>query len=143
VAAKYEEDPMQDLFQNYVDDLRKLRDAFHQELTDQARELSKAMGIYARSNEAALSSFMEKVAARGAELETAAAARLDQFRGLPVKGGLPNVSDRPLPHAPTSADQERVAAAAERAFADGLDVESEGDRKSGRPMVLVKSNPAA
>ena len=141
MAAKYEEDPMQDLFQNYVDDLRKLRDAFHQELGAQARDLSKAMGIYARSSEAALSSFMEKVAARGAELEATAAARLDQFRGLPVGGRPPNVSDGPLP--PTSADQERVAAAAERALTDGLDVEVDRDRKSGRPMVLVKSNPAA
>ena len=40
---------MQDLFQNYVDDLNKLRDAFHDELTVQARELSKAMGSYARA----------------------------------------------------------------------------------------------
>ncbi len=134
---------MQDLFQKYVDDLKKLRLAFHDELAAQARELSKAMGIYARSNEAALSVFMEKVSARGAELETTAAARLDQFRGLPVGGSPPNVSDGPLPHAPTSADQERVAAAAERALADSLDVEVDRDRKSGRPMVLVKSNPAA
>jgi hemoglobin-like flavoprotein len=132
VAAKYEEEPMQDLFQNYVDDLRKLRDAFHQELGNQARELSKAMSIYARNNEAALSMFMEKVAARGAELETAAAARLDQFRGL-----------RALTQTPADADQERVAAAAERALGDGLDVEVDRDRKTGRPMVLVKSNPAA
>jgi len=132
VAAKYEEEPMQDLFQNYVDDLRKLRDAFHQELGNQARELSKAMSIYARNNEAALSMFMEKVAARGAELETAAAARLDQFRGL-----------RALTQTPADADQERVAAAAERALGDGLDVEVDRDRKTGRPMVLVKSEPAA
>ena len=132
MAAKYEEEPMQDLFQNYVDDLRKLRDAFHQELGNQARELSKAMSIYARNNEAALSMFMEKVAARGAELETAAAARLDQFRGL-----------RALTQTPADADQERVAAAAERALGDGLDVEVDRDRKTGRPMVLVKSEPAA
>jgi hypothetical protein len=140
VAAKYEVDPMQDLFENYVGDLRKLRNAFHKELGEQARELSKAMGIYARANEAALSSFMEKVSARGAELETAAAARLDQFRGL-----------RALNQTPTNADEERVAAAAERAVAVAAEravaahVESEGDRKamSSRPMVLVKSNPAA
>jgi hypothetical protein len=132
VAAKYEVDPMQDLFQNYVDDLRKLRDAFHKELGDQARELSKAMGIYARANEAALSSFMEKVAARGAELETAAAARLNQFRGL-----------RELNQTPTNADDERVAAAAERALTGSLEVEVDRDRKTGRPMVLVKTNPAA
>ena len=80
---------MQDLFQNYVDDLNKLRDAFHDELTAQARELSKAMDIYAERSEAGLASLMEKVSARGAEVEAAAASRLDQFRGLP------NVNDRP------------------------------------------------
>jgi hypothetical protein len=143
LAAEDEENLMQDLFENYVDDLNKLRDAFHDELAAQAQELSKAMGIYARSNEAALSSFMEKVAARGAELETAAAARFDQFRGLPANRSLPNVSDGPLAHTPTNADQERVAATAERAFADSLDVEVDRDRKTGRPMVLVKSSPAA
>ncbi len=52
---------MQDLFQNYVSDLNKLRDAFHGELTATAEELSKAMGLYARRSEAALASFMEKV----------------------------------------------------------------------------------
>ena len=136
---------MQDLFQNYVDDLNKLRDAFHDELTVQARELSKAMGNYSERCEAALASFMEKVSARGVEVEAAAAARFDQFRGLPVKGSLPDVSDGPLAHIPTDADLERVAAAAERALVDGLLVESDADRKpkSGRPMVLVKSDPAA
>jgi hypothetical protein len=136
---------MQDLFQNYVDDLNKLRNAFHDELTVQARELSKAMGNYSRRCEAALASFMEKVSARGVEVEAAAAARLDQFRGLPAKGGLPNVSGGPLAHTLTDADQERVAAAAERALTDGLLAESDADRKPkvGRPMVLVKSNPAA
>jgi hypothetical protein len=123
---------MQDLFQKYVDDLNKLRVAFHDELAAQARELSKAMGIYARSNEAALSVFMEQVSARGAELETTAAARLDQFRGL-----------RALTQTPADADQERIAAAAERALTDSLEVEVDRDRKTGRPMVLVKSNPAA
>jgi hypothetical protein len=44
---------------------------------------------------------------------------------------------------PADAEQERVAAAAERALGDGLDVEVDRDRKTGRPMVLVKSNPAA
>jgi hypothetical protein len=136
---------MQDLFQNYVDDLNKLRNAFHDELTVQARELSKAMGNYSRRCEAALASFMEKVSARGVEVEAAAAARLDQFRGLPAKGGLPNVSGGPLAHTLTDADQERVAAAAERALTDGLLAESDADRKPkvGRPMVFVKSNPAA
>jgi hypothetical protein len=141
VAAEDEENPMQDLFQTYVDDVSKLRDAFHQELTIRARELSTAMDVYAERGDAAVSLFMEKVAARGAELGTAAAARLDQFYGLQAKHSLPNVSDGPL--APTDADQEKVAAAAERAFADGLDVEVDRDRKTGRPMVLVKSNPAA
>jgi hypothetical protein len=89
---------MQDLFQHYVDDVIKLRDAFHDELGVTAQELSKAMGIYARDSEAALSLFMEKVSARGAELEAAAAARLDQFRGLPVSLSLPHVSDGPLAH---------------------------------------------
>jgi hypothetical protein len=133
---------MQDLFQNYVDDVNRFREAFHEELAAQARELSTAMGIYAKGSEGALTLFMEKVSARGAELEAAAAVRFDQFRGLPAEGGLSNVSDGPLP--PTDADQDRLTAAAERAFADGLDVESEGDRKPkfGRPL-LVKSDPAA
>jgi len=133
---------MQDLFQHYVDDVIKLRDAFHQELGAQARQLSTAMDVYAERSEAALSLFMENVSARGAELRMAAAARLDQFYGLSANHSLPNVSDGPL--APVNADQERVAAA-ERAFADDLDVASDGDRKPkfGRPVVLVKSNPAA
>jgi hypothetical protein len=117
---------MQDLFQKYVDDLNKLRDAFHDELAATAQELSKAMGIYARDSEAALSLFMKKVSARGAELETAAATRLDQFRGLPAKGDLP---------------VERVTGVAERAVADAL--ESDGDRKPRGAIALVKSESAA
>ena len=138
-----EENPMQDLFQNYVSELNKLRDEFHNELTATAQELSKAMGLYARRSEEALASFMEKVSARGVELEAAAAARLDQFRGLPSNSSLPHVDNGPLVHTPTNAD--RVKIAAERAVADGLLVESEGDRRpqSGRPMTLVKSGPAA
>jgi hypothetical protein len=134
---------MQDLFQNYVDNVNKLRDAFHVELAAQAQELSKAMDIYAQRSEAALASFMEKVSASGVEVEAAAAVRLDQFRGLPANGGLPDVKDGPL--APTNADQVRIAAAAERAVADGLHVENDADRKSrpGRPMTLVKSDPAS
>ena len=120
---------MQDLFQTYVDDLNKLRDAFHDELTVQARELSKAMGNYSQRCEAALASFMEKVSARGMEVEAAAAVRFNQFRGLPAKDSLPDVSDGPLPHTPTDADLERVAAAAERALTDGLLAESDADRK--------------
>ena len=136
---------MQDLFQDYVSDLNKLRDAFHNELTATAEELTKAMGNYAHRGEAALASFMEKVSARGMELETAAAARLNQFRGLPANGGLPDVDDGPLADTPTNADRVRIVAAAERAVADGLRVDSDGDRKpqSVRPMTLVKSEPAA
>jgi hypothetical protein len=137
--------PMQDLFQNYVSDLNKLRDAFHDELRATAEELSNAMGSYARRSEAALASFMEKVSARGMELETSAAARLNQFRGLPANGGLPDVDDRPLAHTPTNADRGRIATAAERAVGGGLHLESDGDRKPqlGRPMTLVKSGPGA
>ncbi len=136
---------MQDLFEHYVSDLNKLRDAFHNELSATADELSKAMDIYAHRSEAALASFMEKVSARGMELEASAAARLNQFRGLPANGRLPDVDDGPLAHTPTHADEERIVTAAERAVADGLHVESDGDRKPqlGRPMVLVKTEPAA
>jgi hypothetical protein len=138
------ENPMQDLFENYVNDLNKLRDAFHNELTATAEELTKAMGNYAHRGEAALASFMEKVSARGMELETAAAARLNQFRGLPANGGLPDVNDGPLVHTPTDAERERIATAAERAIADGLNVETDGDRKPQpvRQIALVKSGPA-
>jgi hypothetical protein len=99
------------------------------------------MDIFARGNEAALSLFMEEVSARGAELETAATARLDQFRGLPANSGLPNVNDGPLAQTPTNADQMIVEIVAERAVADGLHVESDGDRKpkSGRPRLLDRT----
>jgi hypothetical protein len=140
-----EENPMQDLFQNYVSDLKKLRDAFHDELTATAEELSKAMGTYAGRSEAALAAFMEKVSARGVELEAAAAVRLNQFRGLPANSGLPDVDDGSLARTPTNADEVGIAAVAERAVADGLHVESDGDRKP-RPVpsiTLVKSEPAA
>ena len=79
-----EENPMQDLMQSYASDLNKLRDAFHNELTATAEELSKAMAFYASRSDAALASFMEKATARGKELE-GAAARLNQFCGLPPK----------------------------------------------------------
>ena len=46
------------------------------------------MDIYAHRSEAALASFMEKVSARGMELEVSAAARLNQFCGLPANGSL-------------------------------------------------------
>jgi hypothetical protein len=51
---------MQDLFQNYMDDLNKLRETFHSELAATAEELTKAMALYAGRSEAALASFMEK-----------------------------------------------------------------------------------
>jgi hypothetical protein len=44
---------MYDLFQNYVSDLNELRDAFHNELTATAEELSKAMAFYASRSDAA------------------------------------------------------------------------------------------
>jgi hypothetical protein len=141
-----EENPMQDLYQNYVSDLNALRAAFHNELVATAGELSKAMGIYAERSEAALASFIEKVSARGVELEAAAATRLNQFRGLPADGDLPDVDDGQPSVPPTNAsDAARAATAAERAVADGLHIESEGDRKqqAGRLMTLVKSEPAA
>jgi hypothetical protein len=137
--------PMQDLFQNYVDDLNKLRDALHDELAVQARELSMAMGNYSQRCEAVLASFMEKVSASGVEVEAAAAARFNVFRGLPVNASLPDVSDGPLAQTPTNEDQETIETVAERAVADSLHVEGDADRKPkfGRPMVLVKSEPAA
>ena len=136
---------MQDLFQNYVSDLNKLKDAFHNELTATAEELSKAMGNYAHRSEAALASFMEKVSARGVEFEASAVARLNQFRGLPANGGLPDVDDGPVAHTQTNADLVGIAAVAERAVADGLHVENDEDRKPqpGRLITLVKSEPAA
>ena len=136
---------MEDLIQNYVSDLNKLRDVFHTELTVTAEGLSKAMALYAQHSEAALASFMEKTAARGVEFEASAATRVNQFRGLPANGGLPNVNDGPLALTPTNADVVRIAAVAERAVADGLQVESDGDRKPqpSRSITLVKSGPAA
>ena len=54
-----EENPMQDLIQNYVSDLHKLLEVFHKELEATAEELSKAMAHYAKRCDAALASFME------------------------------------------------------------------------------------
>jgi hypothetical protein len=134
---------MQDLFQNYMDDLIKLREAFHSELTATAEDLTKAMGLYAARSEAALASFMEKVSTRGGELETAAAVRFNQFRGLPANAGLTDVDNGSLPRTPINADKVRIATAAEQAVADGLQVESDGDRKPQltRSIALVKSGP--
>jgi hypothetical protein len=132
---------MQDLIQNYVSDLNKLRDAFHNELTATAEDLSKAMACYASRSDAALASFMEKATARGVELEAAAALRLNQFRGLPANAGLSDVDTGPVARTPTNLDKVRIATAAEQAVADSLKGESEGDRKPppARSITLVKS----
>jgi hypothetical protein len=133
---------VQDLFQNYVSDVNKLRDAFHSELAATAEELTKAMGLYATRSEAALASFMEKVSTRGAELEAAAAVRFNLFRGLPANAGLSDPDNGSLARTPTIEDKARVAIAAEQAVADGLQVESDGDRKPPvRSIALVKSGP--
>ena len=136
---------MQDLFQHYVSDLNKLKDAFHNELMATAEELSKAMGLYSRRSEAALGSFMEKVATRGMEFEASAMARLNQFRGLPANAGLPDIDNGPLALTPPNADVSKVAAVAERAVAEGLQVEGDADRKPQAPrsITLVRSEPAA
>ena len=84
---------MQDLIQNYVSDLHKLREAFHKELEATAEELSKAMALYAKRCDAALASFMEKASARESELESSAAARLSQFCGVPANGGRTDVDN--------------------------------------------------
>jgi hypothetical protein len=132
---------MQDLIQNYVSDLNKLREAFHSELEATAGELSKAMALYADRSEAALALFMEKAATRSVELEAAAAVRLNQFRGLPANAGLSDVDNGPVARTPTNADKVKIATAAEQAVADSLKVESEGDRKPppARSITLVKS----
>ena len=132
---------MYDLFQNYVSDLNKLRDAFHNELTATAEELSKAMGFYASRSDAALASFMEKATARGEELEAAAAVRLNQFRGLPANADLSDADNGRVARTPTNADKLKILTAAELAVADVLQVESERHRKlpPARSIALVKS----
>jgi len=134
---------MQDLIQNYVSELHKLREVFQSEAT--AEELSKAMALYAKRCDAALASFMEKASARESELESSAAARLNQFCGLPANGGLTDVENRPLAQTLTHSDAGRIAASAERAVADSVHVESDRDRKPqpARSITLVKSGPAA
>src|ERR1700727_1152872 len=135
---------MQDLIQNYVSDLHKLREVFHKELEATAEELSKAMTLYATRCDAALASFMEKAAARESELESSAAARLNQFCGVPANGGLTDVDNGPATQTPSHSDAG-IDASAERAVADSLRVERDRDRKPqpARPMTLVKSEPAA
>jgi hypothetical protein len=103
---------------------------------------------------------MEKASARESELESSAAARLNQFCGLPANGGLTDVENRPLAQTLTHSDAGRIAASAERAVADSLHVESlhveslhveslhvESARdpkpQPARSMSLVKSEPAA
>jgi hypothetical protein len=132
---------MYDLFQNYVTDLNKFRDAFHNELTATAEELSKAMAFYASRSDAALASFMEKATARGEELEAAAAARLNQFRGLSAIADLSGADNGRVARTPTNPDKLRISTAAERPVADVLQFESEGDRKPppARSIALVKS----
>jgi hypothetical protein len=134
---------MQDLIQDYASDLKKLREMFHEELTATADELSKAMGIYAHRSEAALASFMEKASARGLELEASAMARLSQFCGLPANSSQPQVDDKPLTHAP-NADVFRIVGAAEKAVADGLQVETESNYKpmpAARLPRIFRDNP--
>jgi hypothetical protein len=128
---------MEDLIQDYASDLKKLRDAFHNELTATADELSKAMGVYAHHSEAALASFMEKASARGLELEVSATARLSQFCG---NGRLPGVDDIPLTLTPTNADVFRITAAAEQAVAEGLRVESNSKHKPRPAARLPRIN---
>jgi hypothetical protein len=143
VSQGREENPMQDLIQDYVGDLHKLREVFHKELEATSEELSKAMVLYAKRCDAALASFMDKASARDRELETSAAARLNQFCGLPTNGGLADVDNRPLAQTLTHSDAGRIAISAERAVAD-LHVESARDSKPqpARSMTLVKSGPA-
>ena len=86
---------MQDLFQNDVNDLSKMREEFHEELRASATELAKAMGDYSRRGEEALASFMAKLAARGDAPEAAAAARFNRFRGLPADGVVSEEQLRP------------------------------------------------
>jgi hypothetical protein len=135
---------MQDLIQNYASDLKKLRDAFHNELTATAEELSKAMGVYAQRSEAALASFMEKASARGLELEVSATARLSQFCGLPENGSLPDVDDKPLRHTPANASVFKITAAAEQTVADSQDLESDSNHKpqpTGRLPRIYRDRP--
>src|SRR3984957_2077747 len=134
---------MQDLIKNYVSDLHKLREVFHQELEATAEELSKAMALYAKRCDAAIASFMEQASARESELESSAAARLSQFCGVPANSGRTDVDSGPPTRTPSYSDAG-IAASAERAVADSLHVESDRDPKPqpARSMALFKSGPA-
>jgi hypothetical protein len=116
---------MQDLIQNYVSDLHKLREVFHKELEATAEELSKAMALYARRCDAALESFMEKASARESELESSAAARLSQFCGVAANSGQTDVDNGPPTQTPSHSDAG-IAASAERAVADSLASDRDG-----------------
>jgi hypothetical protein len=131
-----EDNPMQDLIQEYASDLKKLRDEFHKELVATADELSKAMGVYAHRGEAALASFMEKASARGLELEVSATARLNQFCGNSSQS---DVDDKPPTHTP-NADVFRIVAAADHPVADGLQVESDSNHKPQSVARLPRIN---
>src|ERR1700722_2943905 len=135
---------MQDLIKNYVSDLHKLREVFHQELEATAEELSKAMALYAKRCDAALASFMEQASARESELESSAAARPIQYCGVPAYSGLTDVDNGPPTQTPSHSDAG-IAASAERAIADSLHFEGDRDRKPqpARSMTLVKSGLAA
>ena len=133
---------MQDLIQDYASDLRKLREVFDKELTATADELSKAMGVYAQRSEAALALFMERASARGLELEVAATARLSQFCGVPANGSQAGLDDKALTHTPANATVFRIAAVAEQAVADGLQVESDSNPKPQPAARIMNTCPA-
>ena len=133
---------MQDLIQNYVSDLHKFREVFHQELEATAEELSKAMALYAKRCDSALASFMEKASARESELESSAAARLSQFCGVAANSGLTDVDNGPPTQTPSHSDAG-IAASAERAVADSLASDRDRKPQPARSMALVKSGPAA
>jgi len=97
------------------------------------------MAFYASRSDAALASFMEKATARGKELEGVAAARLNQFCGLPANGAQPNVDDEP-PKTLKDSAAPKIAASGERAVADGLHVESDRDRKPQPARSMSRSN---
>jgi hypothetical protein len=97
-ATKEWENPLQDLFESYVSNLYKLRESFHVDLTS-TRGAVAGDGRLLPAQRGALTSFMDKVASRGV---AAAAARLDQFRGLSAIRGLPNVNDGPLALTPST-----------------------------------------
>jgi hypothetical protein len=96
------------------------------------------MAFYASRSDAALALFMEKATARGKELE-GAAARLNQFCGLPPNGAQPSVDDE-SPKILTNSAAPKIAASGERAVAVGLHVESDRDRKPQPTRSMSRSN---